>query len=105
MTYLMIRPSPVGMLHLASDGESLTGLWLEGQKYFAASLDRETLERPNLPVFQRTAEWLDTYFARSSLPHCRLWHPRAVLSSRRCGRCCWTFHTEKPPPTARWPRR
>ena len=26
--------SPLGILALASDGEALTGLWLEGQKYF-----------------------------------------------------------------------
>ena len=31
-------PSPVGLLTLASDGRAVTGLWLEGQKYFGAGL-------------------------------------------------------------------
>ena len=33
--YITTLPSPVGQLTLASDGEGLTGLWLENQKYFA----------------------------------------------------------------------
>ena len=48
MTYWTKRASPVGVLTLASDGESLLGLWLEGQKYDAAGLepDAEGLEIP-----------------------------------------------------------
>ena len=34
MFYQTTYSSPVGRLTLASDGESLTGLWLENQKYF-----------------------------------------------------------------------
>lgn len=63
MTYLTTLPSPLGPLCLASDGEALTGLWLEGQKYFAATLSGETREAPELPVFRQTAAWLDDYFA------------------------------------------
>lgn len=61
-------PSPVGPLLLASDGAALTGLWLSGQKYFAATLDSTTQEAPELPVFQDTRHWLDAYFARQPLP-------------------------------------
>lgn len=68
MTYLTKLSSPVGPLTLASDGESVTGLWLEGQKYFAAGLERETTEQPNLPVFRQTAAWLDAYFEKRELP-------------------------------------
>ena len=32
--YVTELTSPVGHLLLASDGHSLTGLWLEGQKYY-----------------------------------------------------------------------
>jgi len=55
--------SPLGPLTLASDGENLTGLWLEGQKYFAAGLDPDTRDAPALPVFQETEAWLERYFA------------------------------------------
>ena len=33
MDYYTVYPSPVGRLTLAGDGEHLTGLWMEGQKY------------------------------------------------------------------------
>lgn len=68
MTYLTQYRSPVGTLHLASNGGAITGLWLEGQKYFAAILDGDTAEQPDLPVFLQTAEWLNAYFERSPLP-------------------------------------
>ena len=68
MTYLMKLPSPLGPLSLASDGEALIGLWLEGQKYFAAGLEPETKERPDLPVFRQAAAWLGAYFEKRDLP-------------------------------------
>lgn len=49
---------------LASDGDSLVGLWLDGQKYYAATLTGEIEEKKELPVFVKTAEWLDAYFAK-----------------------------------------
>ncbi len=61
MEYIGKIPSPVGLLTVASDGSSLTGLWLEGQKYYGATLDPETEEK-SLPVFDRTAQWLELYF-------------------------------------------
>ena len=58
-------PSPVGRLTLASDGESLIGLWLEGQKYFGGTSGEELAPgRPDLPVFQAARAWLDRYFAK-----------------------------------------
>ncbi|MBJ6800571.1 methylated-DNA--[protein]-cysteine S-methyltransferase [Geomonas propionica] len=54
--------SPLGGIMLASDGDSLVGLWLEGQKYFAATLPQETEEKADLPVFVATRRWLDAYF-------------------------------------------
>ena len=54
--------SPLGTITLASDGTHLVGLWLEGQKYFQATVD--TLEENrNLPVLAAAREWLDRYFA------------------------------------------
>lgn len=54
--------SPVGKLHLAADA-GLCGLWLEGQKYFAAGLKGSETENPDSPVLRLASDWLDAYFA------------------------------------------
>lgn len=41
MQYIYKYQSPIGGITIASDGSSLTGLWFDGQKYFAASLSPE----------------------------------------------------------------
>ncbi len=61
MQYIYKYPSPIGGITIASDGSSLTGLWLDGQKYFAASLSPEHEEKA-LPIFKQTEEWLNCYF-------------------------------------------
>jgi methylated-DNA-[protein]-cysteine S-methyltransferase len=64
MNYTCEYNSPVGLLTIASDGKSITGLWMEGQKYFAATLEAETSEAEtsaDLPVFDRVKEWLTGY--------------------------------------------
>lgn len=55
--------SPLGQLTLAGDEENLVGLWIEGQKYFAGTLEGEGAANPGLPVFTLAAKWLDAYFA------------------------------------------
>ena len=54
--------SPLGGITLASNGEALTGLWFDGQKYFADVLEDESMEK-ELPVFALTCRWLDIYFS------------------------------------------
>lgn len=61
MEYTNHYDSPLGGITLASDGEALTGLWFDGQKYFAATLTGE-YEEKELPVFQQAKKWLDIYF-------------------------------------------
>ena len=68
MMYRTTLPSPVGLLTLASDGQALTGLWLDGQKYFTAGLEPEAENRPDLPVFRQTSQWLEAYFKKAPLP-------------------------------------
>lgn len=63
MLYTTTCASPLGELMLASDGEKLVGLWMVGQKYFAAALKGEVEENNALPVFAATKKWLDAYFA------------------------------------------
>ena len=62
MEYISHYTSPLGRLTLASDGLSLTGLWFEGQKYYARTLS-SGYEESTLPVLDKAAVWLDTYFS------------------------------------------
>lgn len=55
--------SPAGRLTLVSDGEALTGLWIEGQKYYLGDLKQLPPRREDLPVFTQTRDWLNRYFA------------------------------------------
>ncbi len=61
MQYTQNYESPLGRVLLASDGESLTGLWFDGQKYFGSTLTGQH-EQKALPVFEETVRWLDIYF-------------------------------------------
>ena len=61
MDYVYRYPSPIGSMIMASNGISLTGLWFDGQKYFAQTLS-EPYEEKLLPVFEDTIKWLDIYF-------------------------------------------
>ena len=54
--------SPLGGILLAADDVGLTGLWFEGQKYFAQSLD-EAHEEREMPLFDDVKRWLDLYFS------------------------------------------
>lgn len=62
MQYISHYASPMGAMLLAGDERGLNGLWFEGQKYYAGSLIMEQEEK-ELPVFARTKEWLNIYFA------------------------------------------
>ena len=62
MYYICKYGSPLGGITLASDGENLTGLWFDGQKYFADNLP-EQYEEQDLPVFAQAKQWLDVYFS------------------------------------------
>lgn len=55
-------PSPIGSITISSNGTALTGLWFDGQKYFARTLS-EPYEEKFLPVFEDTNKWLDIYFS------------------------------------------
>ena len=62
MDYTFHYTSPLGGITLASDGEALTGLWFDGQKYFADTLNAEYAEKAR-PVFDKTEKWLDLEFS------------------------------------------
>ena len=52
-----------GPITLASDGRSLVGLWLKGQKYYAATVVGEMIPNDDVAPFAQAREWLDRYFA------------------------------------------
>ena len=62
MQYISYYSSPLGNILLAADEIGLTGLWFEGQKYFALHLDKEHEER-EISIFNAAKRWLDEYFA------------------------------------------
>ena len=61
MTFIQHYDSPLGGILLAADEIGLTGLWFDGQKYFARGLSPEREER-ELPVLLEAKRWLDIYF-------------------------------------------
>ncbi|MDE7352048.1 MAG: methylated-DNA--[protein]-cysteine S-methyltransferase [Acetatifactor sp.] len=61
MQYTHHYISPLGEITLASDGNALTGLWFDDQKYFGTTLAEGFIPK-ELPVFEQTAQWLDLYF-------------------------------------------
>lgn len=63
MQYISRYLSPLGGILLAGDGTGLTGLWFEGQKYYAKNLD-DCHEVRELPLFKQAKRWLDTYFSK-----------------------------------------
>lgn len=62
MQYISHYSSPLGDILLAADSVGLTGLWFEGQKYFALNLDKEHEEK-EIPLFAEAKRWLDIYFS------------------------------------------
>lgn len=58
-TYL----SPIGLLTLAAEEDSLIGLWIENQKYFRDTVDEDLMPNDDLPVFRKAEDWLNAYFA------------------------------------------
>ena len=61
MTFLQHYNSPLGGILLAADEIGLTGLWFDGQKYFARDLPAEHVEQ-NTPILSEAKRWLDIYF-------------------------------------------
>ena len=62
MTYTWHYDSPLGRILLAADEIGLTGLWFDGQKYFARDLPGEHTKQ-EVPVLAETKRWLDVYFS------------------------------------------
>ena len=61
MIFIQHYDSPLGAILLAADETGLTGLWFDGQKFFARDLPAERVEQ-NTPALSEVKRWLDIYF-------------------------------------------
>ena len=59
--YYYTYESKIGLLYLISDGKSLSGCYLEGQKYFPNNIDNYLLNE-ELAIFVKSKAWLEKYF-------------------------------------------
>ena len=62
MIYTCTYKSELGNILLAADEIGLTGLWFEGQKYFANTLPDERISQET-PILIEVKRWLDEYFS------------------------------------------
>lgn len=62
MTSIQYYHSSIGCLLLSADEIGLTGVWLEGEKYFAHGLPADRREACT-PILADTKRWLDEYFS------------------------------------------
>ncbi|MGF6375481.1 methylated-DNA-[protein]-cysteine S-methyltransferase [Clostridiales Family XIII bacterium PM5-7] len=62
MYYKTNLDSPVGMITLASDDKNLLGVWMDGQKYFAATAPEQIIQQDDHPVLCAGKRWLERYF-------------------------------------------
>ena len=60
--YTCTYKSELGNILLAADEIGLTGLWFEGQKYFANTLPEEHISQET-PILTDAKKWLDIYFS------------------------------------------
>ena len=63
MYYKTTCPSPIGVITLASDGDHLVGLWMEGQKYHGGAISEAMVSKDGVPVLDAAKRWLIGYFA------------------------------------------
>ena len=59
--YYCTYESKIGLLYLISDGNSLIGCYLEGQKYFPNNINNHYLNE-ELSILVKSKDWLEKYF-------------------------------------------
>lgn len=62
MVYTCKYKSLIGDILLAADEIGLTGLWFEGQKYFANTLPEDYVPQET-KILTEAKKWLDVYFS------------------------------------------
>ena len=101
--YTLHYDSPLGGILLAADEAGLTGLWFEGEKYFAEypwTRNSRSAEDACLTTWQ-SAGWMSISAAGSRILPYRS-TPLGRRSGGPCGSCCSRSLTARPRPMARW---
>ena len=96
MEYIHHYHSPLGGITVASDGEVLTGLWFDGQKYFAVTLAKEHEENAARYLKRQTVGWTFIFREKSRIFFHRCLLLVALNSGRKCGKFFCRFLMEKP---------
>ena len=86
--------SPIGDILLAADEIGLTGLWFEGQKYFALYLDKEHEEK-EIPLFEKVNSGLTFTFREKSPTLLYRFISQVQTFKTRCGKSSVPFHTAR----------
>lgn len=63
MYYSTNYKSPIGEILLASDENSIVGLWIGQQKYMRSTMPKDITPKDDVPILKDGKAWLDDYFA------------------------------------------
>ena len=78
MTYTQHYDSPLGGILLAADEIGLTGVWFDGEKYFADNLPAEHIQKETF-ILLEAKRWLDIYFTGQEPDFLPPLHPAGSL--------------------------
>ena len=62
MYYFTNYKSPLGNIILASNKDSIIGLYIGDHKYMDGLLEKEIIENKDIAILQEGIAWLDDYF-------------------------------------------
>lgn len=73
-----------GKLTLGADEKGLCGSWFNNDRYYLTGIDEPLERNDQLPIFQKTSEWLERYLAGERPdPHELALHPRGTEFQKR----------------------
>ena len=93
MAVLTRIETPVGTIIASSDGQSLTGLWFEGQKYECAFVENPVWD-DSLPLWENVKQALEDYF--QGVGDVTLSVPIAFVGGTAFQKAVWDVLTEIP---------
>ena len=93
MAVLTRIETPVGNIIASSDGQSLTGLWFEGQKYECAFVENPVWD-DSLPLWKNVKQALEDYF--QGVGDVTLSVPIAFVGGTAFQKAVWAVLTEIP---------
>ena len=94
MVYTCSYNSPIGNMLIAADEIGLTGLWFEGQKYFANTLPDEHISQETGILAETKNGWMYIFQEKNrNLLHRFI--RKVQHSDRQCGRFYYRFHMDR----------